>query len=169
VRAVCRSLRLPGTWRTNAHNVKLKSLCLDRPISELLLFSSRTAAHRNHRIEELLPCGVTRKSEPIADGEGIAKKNPGNQAGILFNQLIRSSTRKRELGSAALALVLVFFVLALAALLLLILLVLLTGLLAGLAAFLAGLTALSTLLLVLIPIICHDNSPPFKCASRRII
>jgi hypothetical protein len=22
---------------------------------------------------------------PVADGEGIAKKNPGNQAGILFN------------------------------------------------------------------------------------
>jgi hypothetical protein len=82
-----------------------------------------------------------------------------------------------QLGSAALALalVLVFFVLALAALLLLILLillVLLTGLLAGLAALLAGLTgltALSTLLSVLIHIICHENSPPFKCASRRII
>ena len=77
-----------------------------------------------------------------------------------------------QLGSTALALVLVFFVLALAALLLLILLVLLTGLLAGLAALLAGLTgltALSTLLSVLIHIICHENSPPFKCASRRII
>jgi ABC-type Na+ efflux pump permease subunit len=73
-----------------------------------------------------------------------------------------------QLGSAALALVLVFFVLALAALLLLILLVLLTGL-AALLAGLTGLTALSTLLSVLIHIICHENSPPFKCASRRII
>jgi hypothetical protein len=62
--------------------VKLKSLCLDRPINELLQFSSRTAAHRNHRIEELLPCGVTRKSEPIADGEGIAKKIPATKPGF---------------------------------------------------------------------------------------
>jgi hypothetical protein len=114
-----------------------------------------------------LPCGVTRKSEPIADGGGIAKKIPATKPGFFS---INGSAL--QLGSAALALVLVLFVLALAALLLLILLVLLTGLLAGLAALLAGLTgltALSTLLSVLIHIICHENGPPFKCASRRII
>jgi hypothetical protein len=114
-----------------------------------------------------LPRGVTRKSEPIADGKGLPKKIPATEPGFFS---INGSAL--QLGSTALALVLVFFVLALAALLLLILLVLLTGLLAGLAALLAGLTgltALSTLLSVLIHIICHENSPPFKCASRRII
>jgi hypothetical protein len=148
---------MPTTWNRRAFAGIVPSTSSSSP-------RSRTAAHRNHGIEELLPCGVTRKSEPIADGGGIAKKIPATKPGFFS---INGSALQS--GSAALALVLVFFVLALAALLLLILLVLLTGLLAGLAAFLAGLTALSTLLLVLIPIICHDNSPPFKCASRRII
>jgi len=90
-----------------------------------------------------------------------------------------------QLGSAALSDVVVFFVLALAALFLLILLAgLLAALLAAalltltsLAALLAGLTGLSallsrlatlaTLLFVFLHIVCHEYSPPFKCASRR--
>ena len=166
MRAVCRSLRVPGTWRTNAHNVKPKSLCRDRPINELLQSSQsdRRASQswyrgmialRSHE-EVRTDCGRWRD----------CKKIPATKPGFFS---INGSAL--QLGSAALALVLVFFVLALAALLLLILLVLLV-LLTGLAALLAGLTgltALSTLLSVLIHVICHENSPPFKCASRRII
>jgi hypothetical protein len=116
------------------------------------------------------------------------QKNPGRKAGIFFN------SQTFELGSAALSHVVVFFVLALAALflaglsalltglaaltglpallatLVLALLALLTGLpsLPRLATLLSKLATLSTLF-VFVHIVCHEYSPPFKCASRRII
>jgi hypothetical protein len=87
---------------------------------------------------------------------------PANEPGPL-DQLVF------KLGSAALSLVLFFFILALAALFLLILLAGLLATLTGLASLLAltRLSALTTLLFVFLHIVCHENSPPFACASWR--
>jgi hypothetical protein len=88
----------------------------------------------------------------------------------------------RQLGSAALSQIVVLFVLALAAFFLW---VLLTGLLAallatltrlaallalltGLSALLSRLATLTTLLFIFLHIVCHEYSPPFKCASGRM-
>jgi hypothetical protein len=88
------------------------------------------------------------------------KRSPGSKTGTPF--LIRDL-----LGSAALAIALVFFVMTLAALFagLRLLSTLLATLLSALATLLPALTALLTTLAILLHIVCHENTP-LLCSPR---